>query len=101
MTQQELADKIGVSRGAIGMYEIGGKRDPDTDTLIKIAKVFNVTTDLLLGNTPTPADKITDSLSDDPELAEFWDELKGRQDLKLLFKQTRKMSPNDMEKLSG
>ena len=50
MTQRELADKIGVSRGTIGMYEIS-KRDPDTDTLVKIARVFNVTTDYLLGNT--------------------------------------------------
>lgn len=58
MTQQELADKIGVSRGTIGMYEIG-KRDPDTNTLIKIAQTFNVTTDYLLGNTsnPKPANK--------------------------------------------
>jgi transcriptional regulator with XRE-family HTH domain len=98
MTQQELADKIGVSRGTIGMYEIG-KRDPDTDTLIKIAKVFNVTTDHLLGNTPTPADKISDSVSDDPELAKFWDELKEREDLQLLFKQTREMSPVDIKKI--
>ena len=100
MTQQELADKIGVSRGTIGMYEIG-KRDPDTETLIKIANVFNVTTDQLLGrtDTPSPVDKITDSVSDDPELAKFWDELKEREDLQLLFKQTREMSPEDVKKI--
>lgn len=100
MTQQELADKVGVSRGTIGMYEIG-QRDPDTDTLIKIAQVFNVTTDYLLGrtDTPTPADKISESVSDDPELAKFWDELKEREDLQLLFKQTREMSPEDIKKI--
>lgn len=100
MTQQELADKIGVSRGTIGMYEIG-KRDPDTETLIKIANVFNVTTDQLLGrtDTPSPADKITESLSDDPELLEFWNDLKEREDLRLFFKQTRELSPSDIKKV--
>lgn len=50
ITQQELADKIGVSRGTVGMYEIG-KREPDADTLGKIADYFNVSTDYLLGRT--------------------------------------------------
>lgn len=48
ITQKDLARTLGVSRGTIGMYEIG-KRDPDTETLIKISKYFNVTTDYLLG----------------------------------------------------
>lgn len=48
MTQKELADILGVSRGTIGMYEIG-QRDPDTETIIKIARIFNVTSDYLMG----------------------------------------------------
>lgn len=94
LTQKELADKLGVSRGTIGMYEIG-QRDPDTDTLLKLSELFNVSVDYLLGQTDirNPADEITDAVSDDPELAEFWNELKEREDLKLLFKQTRNLSP--------
>lgn len=61
MTQQELADKIGVSRGTIGMYEIG-RRDPDTDTLVKIAKIFNVTIDYILGEADTPRPKLKESV---------------------------------------
>ncbi|UZQ49801.1 helix-turn-helix domain-containing protein [Clostridium kluyveri] len=49
ITQQELANVLGISRGTIGMYEIG-KRDPDTDTLLKIAKYFDVSIDYLLGH---------------------------------------------------
>lgn len=49
ITQQELANVLGISRGTIGMYEIG-KRDPDTETLKKIAQYFNVSVDYLLGN---------------------------------------------------
>ena len=36
-----------------------------------------------------PNDKIKSAISDDPELLEFWNELSQREDLQLLFKQTR------------
>ena len=48
ITQKELADKLGVSRGAVGMYEIG-QRDPDTETIINLTKIFDVTADYLIG----------------------------------------------------
>lgn len=49
MTQEELADKIGKTKGSVGMYETD-KRKPDYDTLIKIADTFNVSTDYLLSH---------------------------------------------------
>ncbi|GHU81686.1 hypothetical protein AGMMS50284_2070 [Clostridia bacterium] len=48
--QSELADAIGCSRVAITNYE-KGTRMPDCDTLRKIAEVFDVQTDYLLGST--------------------------------------------------
>ena len=48
-SQTELAEKIGVTKGAIGMYETD-KRKPDYDTLIKLADLFNVSTDHLLSH---------------------------------------------------
>ncbi|RMD04940.1 XRE family transcriptional regulator [Clostridium autoethanogenum] len=50
ITQKDLANILGVSRGTIGMYEIG-QRDPDTETLKKISDYFNVSVDYLLGRT--------------------------------------------------
>jgi len=50
MTQSELAERIGMTSSAISSYEIG-ERQPSYDVLIKIAKLFNVTTDYLLGHT--------------------------------------------------
>lgn len=50
LTQQELADKLGLSRSAIGMYE-KGEREPDFETLELIADFFNVDMDYLLGRT--------------------------------------------------
>lgn len=49
-TQAELADKLGISRSRIGMYETGA-REPDFETLEIIADFFNVDTDYLLGRT--------------------------------------------------
>lgn len=48
-TQEELAEKIGVTKGTIGMYETD-KRQPKYDILIKLADIFNVTTDYLLSH---------------------------------------------------
>lgn len=48
LTQLDLAQKIGVTRSAISLYEIE-KREPDTETLLKMADFFGVSTDYLLG----------------------------------------------------
>lgn len=49
LNQTELAKGIGVSASAIGMYE-QGRREPDHETLLKLANFFQVSTDFLLGN---------------------------------------------------
>lgn len=48
LSQKELAKKIGVSRSALSLYEID-RREPDLETVKKIASLFGVTTDYLLG----------------------------------------------------
>ncbi|MBQ7505338.1 MAG: helix-turn-helix domain-containing protein [Ruminococcus sp.] len=48
LTQQKLADVLGISRSAIGMYE-SGEREPDFETLEAIADFFNVRFDELIG----------------------------------------------------
>lgn len=50
MSQQELADALGVSKSAVNMYE-RGERQPNFETLEVIADYFNVDTDYLLGRT--------------------------------------------------
>ncbi len=50
LTQSKIASRLGISRSTIGMYETGA-REPDFDTLEKIADFFNVDTDYLLGRT--------------------------------------------------
>ncbi|MCD8355966.1 MAG: helix-turn-helix domain-containing protein [Clostridia bacterium] len=48
ITQAKLAEMLGVSRSTISMWEID-ESQPDNDTLVKIADIFNVSTDFLLG----------------------------------------------------
>lgn len=48
LTQQQVADRIGVHKSAISYYELG-YRYPSYDVLVKFACVFNVSVDYLLG----------------------------------------------------
>ena len=49
LSQQELADKIGMSRSVIGMYE-SDQRMPSFEVLEAIADTFNVNIDFLVGH---------------------------------------------------
>jgi repressor LexA len=48
LTQAELAKKLGVAPSTVGMYE-RGQREPDFETLEKIANYFSVNMNTLLG----------------------------------------------------
>lgn len=48
MSQRDLASTLGVSSGAVGMWETG-KRQPDIDTIKVMASLFGVSVDYLLG----------------------------------------------------
>lgn len=53
LSQQELAEKLNISRGTYAHYEIN-KRQPDYNTLKKISDFFNVSIDYLItGNEHT------------------------------------------------
>jgi DNA-binding XRE family transcriptional regulator len=47
-TQETLAKTLNITRQAVGNYK-SGQSSPDFNTLVKIAKYFNVSTDWLLG----------------------------------------------------
>ncbi len=53
LNQRELAQHIGVSNGAIGMWETD-KRQPDLDTIVTLSQYYNVSTDYLLGVDMSP-----------------------------------------------
>ena len=55
-SQEELADKLGVSRQAVSKWE-RGEASPDTDNLIELAKIYNMSLDDLLNLDPTKPDE--------------------------------------------
>lgn len=48
LTQQQLAERVGVAKSVVSYYE-SGDRFPSYDVLIKISRLFHVSTDYLLG----------------------------------------------------
>lgn len=125
LTQSEVGSFLGVTEQAISGYE-RGVRDPDTQQLSRLAEIYGVSTDYLLGrppvviNTPNqhtgainagsferilaelpegPEKETLSALVDDPELFQFWQEMLKRDDLQLLFKQTRPLSPDSIKRV--
>ena len=47
MTQKELADRLGVSRSTLAMWETG-KSYPRVEVLIKLSEIFGCTIDELI-----------------------------------------------------
>lgn len=48
LTRKQVAELIGVSDSLIGLYE-SAARQPSLNNLVKLASLYNVTTDYLLG----------------------------------------------------
>ncbi len=98
LTQAEMAEKLGISRSTIGMYETGA-REPDFETLEKIADFFNVDTDFLLGRTdkttilPETAGHYYIN-EEAREIAQFMFE---NPEYKVLFDASRKVKKEDIE----
>ena len=61
-TQAALAEILGISQSAVGMYE-QGRREPDSTLLKRICEVFEVSTDYLLGHDEGPRE-VEKALSD-------------------------------------
>ena len=105
LTQQQMADKLGISRSAIGMYEKGerepnfetlGEREPGIELLESVADTFNVDMNFLLGKKPT-TEVIPDTyyLNDDArDMAQF---LYENPDYKVLFDASRKVKKEDIQ----
>ncbi len=105
--QSEVAAVISVDRSTYGKYETGDSI-PDINKLISLASYFGVTVDYLLGisdsreastTNSSTATRIAEVLEDNSELLGFWNTLQQREDLQLLFKQTRNMSPRTIRQV--
>lgn len=77
LTQQQLGEKLNVADATINRYE-KGLRTPDFAMLDQLARIFNTTTDYLLGrdNAATPPPDFTKLIPDAPnvDLSDITDE---------------------------
>ena len=48
LSQKEVAEKIGVAKSTYSLYE-SGNREPNVDTIKKIADILDISADTLLG----------------------------------------------------
>lgn len=49
MSQDELAEKLGVSRQSVSLWETG-QTQPTIENIIALSKIFNISSDMLLGS---------------------------------------------------
>lgn len=84
-TQEELAEKLGITRAALSHYE-KNRRKPDFETLTTLADLFEVSIDFLVGRIAVPdltprVREFADSLelSDDALLQKFRLTIDGRE----------------------
>lgn len=89
LSQSELADKLGVAKSTISMYEVG-KREPDFETLEAIADLFNVDMNFLLGKDGSEND---DHYYLNDETREIAQEAFENPELRTLFKVARDIPP--------
>ena len=52
LTQKQIAERIGLAISAVSSYE-AGTRYPSYESLVKLSRIFHVSTDYLLGVTLT------------------------------------------------
>jgi transcriptional regulator with XRE-family HTH domain len=89
LTQQELADRVSISRSVLTRWE-NGSLTPDVDTLVKLSQLFNVSLDGLVGSVYNRAQILhevrqiyqADEESLDEEMLEIMAYLKHQEEIK-------------------
>jgi transcriptional regulator with XRE-family HTH domain len=86
-TQRDLAEKMFKAESTVGMWE-QGRREPDYDSLIELAQLFDVPVDFLIGN--NPLDKAINKVkeSDQYDINENLSDEQIEQNIKDLLKNT-------------
>lgn len=86
-SQADLAERAGLSRSAIGMYETGS-REPDFETMEALCDAFNCSMSYLLDDV---------SLPNDAEVWDFREACRKNPDMRTLFSLARTADPTDMK----
>lgn len=63
LSQEQLAEKIGVSRQSISKWELG-EASPDLGNIVRLSEVFNISTDYLLKDFPSGESKAAEQTTE-------------------------------------
>jgi len=99
LSQAELADRVGVSRSAIGMYEMG-RREPDAESLEALADFFNVDMDYLIGRSDVTSTIITPKYYEHPETTKLAQLAHDNPDVSLMLDSLPDLDPRDLKVLT-
>lgn len=94
ITQEELSRLLNVHQTAISQWETQ-RTEPDVASIHKIAELFDVTTDYLMGVSDQPSVTIS---AEDAEVWELRESLRRNPDLHMLFSLTKDASKEDISK---
>lgn len=92
MTQMEAAEKLGISNGTLSGYE-RNYRDPDTETLAKLAELYGVSVDWLTGRTDHPSSNVVREKSEEDQIqriSDFYRELAKKYSIDIENPDTRR-----------
>ena len=88
LSQEAVAEALGVAKSTVSMYERGNRR-PNLAMVTKLAEMFSVTVDALLG-TPQPEPELPREITvSDPELIEYLEMLRTRPECRMLMSTMR------------
>lgn len=96
--QKEMGKKLNITSSAYGYYE-QGRNEPPLETLVKIAEIFNVTTDYLLGRSDIRENSVYYTLSDKLTLTQAELLVIERMQENLLLKQLSENPENNVARL--
>ena len=89
MTQTELAVRLGTTKQTIGKYEKGIVTNIPLKRVVELAGALECTPEYLTGwEEPKPAKQ--------DELADLLEDLKNREDMRMLFKLAHDATPDDV-----
>ncbi len=91
LSQAELAELLGMSKAAISMYETD-RREPDFETMEKIADFFNVDMNYLYGQKAKDGEYYLD-----PEAAQIAQAIYEDRNLRILFDAARGSRAEDLQ----
>lgn len=93
-----MGRKLNITSSAYGYYE-QGRNEPPLETLVKIAEIFNVTTDYLLGRSDIRENPVYYTLSDKLTLTQAELLVIERMQENLLLKQLSENPENNVARL--